>query len=208
MLKTKIPETESDDNLLRIAISSVKDNLCLAENEIQEQMTSLVSEIEHLHAEKKILNKDIAKYEDLLTETRDFLHKLIDSVDKRKQSLHVYQSENRSIISEIDFYTSEKAKLSEALLVHSNNLNNEVESLEDIYQNILFVKGEIQIMLDKLIFLEADIPDKLNDIKRIDDLFGMTLNELRSLYVKASHTAKQLKSAYYKKGNSQKSDIK
>ena len=199
MQKTKISESESTEKILREAISSVKDNLSLAEQEVNEHISSLISEIEQLNSEKKIINKEISKYEDLLTETRDFFHKLIDSVDKRKNSLHVYQSENRNIVNEIDFYTNEKSRLSEALLIHSENLNNEVESIEDTYQNIVFVKGEIKILLDKLIILEADVPDKLDDINQMDELFGMTLNELRSLYNKANHTVKQLKSAYYNK---------
>jgi len=199
MQKTKISDSESSDKILREAISSVKDNLNLAENEINEQMASLISEIEQLNSEKKVINKDITKYEDLLTETRDFMHKLLDSVDKRKESLHVYQSENRNIVNEIDFYSKEKSKLSETLLAHSENLNNEVEALEETYQDIVFVKGEIKVLLDKLNFLEADVPDKLDDINQMDEIFGMTLNELRSLYSKASRTVKQLKSAYYNK---------
>ncbi|MBF0452229.1 MAG: hypothetical protein HQK75_16120 [Candidatus Magnetomorum sp.] len=180
-------------------ISSIKEKLSHDIQDLLQQKEDLNSEITRLNDEKNVMNTDILKAENLLTEKRELFQMLIQSSEKRKKKLEMYSSTDRAILNEIEFFSDEKSRLTEELAIQSTILKKQVESLDDTFKDIVFFKGEIKILLDKMSMLEADIPEKLDGVNMLDSLFTMTLDGLKSLYQKAHHSEKKMKAQYYQK---------
>lgn len=189
---------EKKDALLK-RLSRDRRTLKVEREDLTRERERLISGIEGLEEENHLMAKSVKDFELQLSRKRRACQTLYKRSDDLKEELARSLAREHNLLSEIELYGSEKAKLSDIRAEVSERLGANVSALENTVNDIGFMKGEVGALMEKMEMLEGDVPMKFKDVDNVDEKISASIKALRDLYNRMQGTEKDVKISYYKK---------
>ena len=158
----------------------------------------LVSGIESLEEENHSLSRKVKELRRRLSEKRESSRTLNEKSDSRKKKLVGSLAKERILLDEIEFYESEKSRLNNEYQDVSEQLDDNISSLDYTVKSIEFLKGEVKAVMDKMGMIEEEIPLKFDDVENLDKKFSGTVKTLQGLFDRMQSIEMNAKISYYK----------
>lgn len=159
----------------------------------------LISEVERLEEQNYSMAKSVKDFELQLSEKRRMSQMLFERSDALKKKLIRFLARERGLLNEIDFFESEKARLSDIYSQVSKSLDTNISLLDSTFNDIGFMKGEMRALIEKMGMLEGEVPVKLSDADNLDEKITRAIKELKNLYNKMQSVERSVKIDYYNK---------
>ena len=171
------------------------------ESELSVQDKLLLSEIKRLEQEDEKLTIQLKKSYNLLYTKEQTESRLQKSLDKLKDKVSNFISEENTGSSQKDFLCSEKENLRYIYDSASDKYEENMKDLEDIMKDVGFMKGEIETLQSKTQILEAEIPYEFKNSENLDNRVKITFfRALNNIQKKINDVQKKAEVIYYKKG--------
>jgi chromosome segregation ATPase len=190
--------TEKKESLLR-GISEGRSALKIDRESLTREKEKLVSDVERLEDENHLMARSVKDFQLQLSEKRSKSQMLFTRSDALKKKLVGLLARERSLQNEIQFYESEKARLSDTHLQVSERLRTNISALDTIVKDIDFMKGEMGTLINKMGMLEREVPVKVSDVDNVDEKITGALKVLKDLYSRMQGVERKVKTNYYKK---------
>jgi chromosome segregation ATPase len=190
--------TEKKEALLR-GISEGRSALKIDRESLTREKEKLVSDVERLEDENHLMARSVKDFQLQLSEKRSKSQMLFTRSDALKKKLVGLLARERSLQNEIQFYESEKARLSDTHLQVSERLRTNISALDTIVKDIDFMKGEMGTLINKMGMLEREVPVKVSDVDNVDEKITGALKVLKDLYSRMQGVERKVKTNYYKK---------
>jgi chromosome segregation ATPase len=194
--------TEKKEALLR-GISEGRSALKIDRQSLTREKEKLVSDVERLEDENHLMARSVKDFQLQLSEKRSKSQMLFNRSDALKKKLVRLLARERSLQNEIQFYESEKAKLSDTHLQVSERLRTNISALDTIVKDIDFMKGEMGTLINKMGMLEREVPVKVSDVDNVDEKITGAMKVLKDLYSRMQGVERKVKTNYYKKKEQQ-----
>jgi chromosome segregation ATPase len=194
--------TEKKEALLR-GISEGRSALKIDRQSLTREKEKLVSDVERLEDENHLMARSVKDFQLQLSEKRSKSQMLFNRSDALKKKLVRLLARERSLQNEIQFYESEKAKLSDTHLQVSERLRTNISALDTIVKDIDFMKGEMGTLINKMGMLEREVPVKVSDVDNVDEKITGAMKVLKDLYSRMQGVERKVKTNYYKKKKQQ-----
>ncbi|HUV49784.1 MAG TPA: hypothetical protein VMW78_02015 [Anaerolineae bacterium] len=157
----------------------------------------VVSEVERLEEENHLMSRSVRDFQLQLSEKRRKSRILLKRSDVLKKKLVRLLARERDIINEIQFYEAEKAKLSDTHLEVSERLRAEISVLGSTVKGIDFMKGEMEVFINKMGMLEREVPVKATNVDNLDEKITGGIKALKDLYNRMQVVERKVKTNYY-----------
>jgi chromosome segregation ATPase len=157
------------------------------------------AEVERIEKENHVMARSANDIQLQLFEKRKNAQILFQRSDDLKKKLGGLLSRERSILNEIEYYESEKVRLSKTNSEFSKKLDRNIHALGGNLDTIGFMKGEIEMLIDKMRMLEGDIPEKTRGLDDLDEKIIVAVKILKTFYQKMQHIERNVKTNYYHK---------
>lgn len=195
--ETKEEWPEKKEALLR-GDSEGRSALKIDRENLTREKEKLISDVERLEEENNLMARSVRDFRLQLSEKRKRSHMLLNRSDSLKKKLVKLLGRERSLQNEIQFYESEKAKLSDRFLKASEGLRTKISGLDSIVKDIDFMKGETGALIGKMGMLEREVPVKVSDVNNLNEKIVGALKVLKDLYSRMQSVEKKVKIDYYK----------
>ena len=159
----------------------------------------LLAEVGKLEEENHIMAKSVKDFELQLAKRRRIYQTLFKRSDELKGKFVRFLAREHNLMNEIELYESEKAVISDTYSEVSEKLRNNVSSLECTVKDIGFMKGEVQMLIEKMEILEGEIPVKSKDMYNLDEKVMGAIKALKRLYNRMQAAERDVKVSYYKR---------
>ena len=171
----------------------------LERDNLNEAKERLLSEVEKLEEKNHIMAKSVKDFELQLSKRRRIYQTLLKRSDELKEEFVRFLAREHNLINEIDLCESEKAVISDTYSEVSEKLRNNVSSLECTVNDVGFMKGEVQMLIEKMEILEGEIPVKSKEMHNLDEKVMGAIKALKKLYNRMQAAEKEVKVSYYKR---------
>ena len=159
----------------------------------------LIAEVGRLEEENHIMAKSVKDFELQLSKRRRIYQTLLKRSDELKRSFVRSLAREHNLLNEIELCESEKALISDNYSGISEKLRKNVSSLESTVNDIGFMKGEVQILIEKMEILEGEIPVKSKEMRNLDEKVMGAIKALKRLYNRMQAAERDVKVSYYKR---------
>ena len=159
----------------------------------------LLAEVGKLEEENHIMAKSAKDFELQLAKRRRIYQTLFKRSDELKGKFVRFLAREHNLMNEIELCESEKAVISDTYSEVSEKLRNNVSSLECTVKDIGFMKGEVQMLIEKMEILEGEIPVKSKDMYNLDEKVMGAIKALKRLYNRMQAAERDVKVSYYKR---------
>lgn len=166
---------------------------------LSQEKGSVKAEVERLEEENHSMAKSVNEFQFQLSEKRKNAQILFQRSDDHKKKLGGLLSRERSLLNEIEYYESEKVRLSKTCSESSKKLDSNIYALDGKLDNIGFMKGEIKTLIDKMRMLEGDVPGKTRELGNLDEKITVAIKILKNFYQRMQHVERSVKTNYYHK---------
>jgi len=171
------------------------------ESELSVQDKLLLSEIKRLEQEDEKLIIQLEKSYNLLNTKEQTESRLQKNLDKLKDKVLNFISEENIGLSQKDFLYSEYEKLRYIYDSVSDKYEENMKDVEDIMKDVGFMKGEIETLQSQTQILEAEIPYAFKNSENLDNRVKITFfRALNNIQRKINDVQKRAEVIYYKKG--------
>lgn len=120
------------------------------------------------------------------------------SEELKKRLVHFLVGEN-NLVHEIRFLESERDSCDKNLRDVSQRVNANMASIAALLRDIEFMRGEMEVLMDKTGALEGGVPNTFRDIDSLDTKISDALQALGDLYEKLRAVEKNTQRIYYRK---------
>jgi len=158
----------------------------------------LAAEIGRLEDANHSLAQQVKDFRSRVSEKRKTFRMLSQKSEALKQKLVRALTRERNLLNEIDFFKSEKSELDELYRDVAQSLDANITSLDRTFKNIVFVRGELKAVIDKMNMLEQKVPFKFRDVDNLDKQVTGTVKALQSLFDRMQNIEMNLNISYYK----------
>ncbi|NVM21019.1 MAG: hypothetical protein HWN68_04495 [Desulfobacterales bacterium] len=187
---------EKKEVLLR-GISEGRSALKIDRESLAGEKERVVSEVERLEEENHLMARSVREFQLQLSEKTRKSRMLLKSSDALKKKLVRILTRERSLLNEIQFYESEKTKLSNRYLRVSERLRVRISALDGTVKDIDFMKGEIGALIGKVGMLESEVPGKVSDVDNLNEKITGAVKMLKNLYDRMQGVERKVKISYY-----------
>nr|WCC90971.1 magnetosome protein Mad24-2 [Desulfobacteraceae bacterium] len=155
-------------------------------------------EVERLETENHFLSHQIHELELTLKQKRDYRQSLLEEHNKTKQMDDDPMSEKKYLENTIDFMIVEKNRLTNEYNKIKQRLNLNLSTIDGLFKELGFIKGEIGTLIVQISMLEEEIPLKLKDVEILDDKIStICVNAIQELYDNLIDVENRAKLSYY-----------
>jgi uncharacterized protein YoxC len=157
------------------------------------------AEVERLEEENHAIARNANDLQLQLLEKRKKAQTLFQRSDDFKKKLGKLLSRERGLLNEVEYYDSEKVRLSKSNSELSKKLDRNIHALGGNLDTIGFKKGEIKMLIDKMSMLEGDVPEKNRGLDTLDEKITVAVKSLRTFYQRMQQVERKVKTNYYYK---------
>ena len=186
------------DALLK-RLSRHRRTLRVEKEDLTGERERLIVGIEGLEEENHLMAKSVKDFELQLSKKRRVCQTHYKRSDDLKEELARSLAREHNLLSEIELYESEKARVFDIYSEVSERLGTNVSALESTVNDIGFMKGEVRALMEKMEMLESEVPMKFRDVDNLDEKLSASIKALRGLYNRMHGTERDVKISYYKK---------
>lgn len=194
---TEEERTEKRQDFLR-GILEGRGALKIDRESLTREKERLISDVERLEEENHLMSRSVKDFQFQLSEKRRKSQILLKRSDALKKKLVRLLARERGLLNEMQFYESEKAKLSDTYVEVSERLRTKISALESTVKEIDFMKGEMETLISKVGMLESEVPVKVSDVDNLNEKITGAVNVLKDLYGRMQGVERKVKINYYK----------
>ena len=159
---------------------------------------ALVEELDSLESDNSSL---LTRHHDLqrdLLQRRSKARQLYDQLDDVKDDYLQSLATESSLNSEIDFQEAEQQRVENVLQEKLLRFDDNMITLSKLVEEIRFVSGEIEIWAEKMVALEAEVPEQYREVEFLNNQIGRARKSIAGLGDKLKYMEHNVKTSYYR----------
>lgn len=165
---------------------------------LSREKRELIAELDAIEAENSSLLERQREMQNELIRRRTAARTLFAMADDIKDSYLQCTSEENSLNAEIRFMEEEKLLFEDLTRKTSETYHEKMAGLGQVIKDIRFVSGEIEMWTEKLLALEAEVPQQYRELGFLNDQIDGSLKALANLGSKLKQVEYNVKTLYYK----------
>lgn len=197
-LQNRMPSwIEKIDNLLD-RLADVRAHHNDGGKDMDADKVALSAELHSLATENNFLLDKLQALQSELVNRRQFARNIQDQADRAKSNYLQCLSEKNEIESEISFMRDETDAVNVTLMRARANYDKNMASLSKIVEKIRFANGEVELWAEKMVELEAEVPEQSRELAYLNGQIDSANISLIDLSDKLRAIERNFKTAYYK----------
>jgi len=168
------------------------------EDSVLLEKQALIDELDHLEEENSLLLTRLHDLQRDLVQRRNKARQLFDQLAEAKDDYLQSLANESSLNSEINFQVAEQQQVEKTLQEKRQRFDNNMATLSQLVEEIRFVSGEIEIWAEKMISVEAEVPEQYREVEFLNHQIGHAQKSIIGLSDKLKQMEHNVKISYYR----------